>query len=100
MLYHLLHDERIADYQADNPRSAFAPFLAQYFTEIKTNELHEARYSNNLVNDFLRRRIGLCRGKLSMKLGTVRMPHGSIDRREHLLERLRRSHAKALHLNC
>jgi hypothetical protein len=34
-----------------------------------------------------------------MELAKVGVPNGSVDCRENLLERLRRSYAKALHLN-
>jgi hypothetical protein len=42
MLHHLLHDEWVADYETQHPRSALAASFSQDLTVISANELHEA----------------------------------------------------------
>jgi hypothetical protein len=44
-LDHLLHDERIADHEAEDPGSSPASFLTQDFAGVETDELHQVRGS-------------------------------------------------------
>src|ERR1700722_7622209 len=96
VLHHFLHDEWIADHDADPPGRIAAGFFSNDPAMVKLHEEHQSGSTQYFLDGALQLGERLRAVGRFPKFRHVRMAHGIVDGGENLLERLRRGQAESL----
>jgi len=100
MLDHFLHDEGIANDEANHLRSLAARFFAENRAVIQLHKQHQSYCAQAFLNCAFQLGKGTRFISRSPEFGHVRMTDRRVKSRHHLVEGFRGDEAESLNLNC